>query len=150
MPESLANRLGLLKWKRVKTVAPSSDVRERLGTALPPRRQLLESRIGRSIDQRHTSSQTISRTSNPPATTTPASTGNPSTSAMPAEGIEPSSVLPWNRPDPSGWGQYKTVMSTNLNIYTLTCRVDARRMMGGDVPTISGFYRTPGVDWLLA
>ena len=96
-------------------VAPSSDVRGRLGTAPPPRRQPLESR----------SSQTISRTSNPPATETPTYTGNPSTGATPAEEIEPSSVLLWNRPDPSGWGQYKTDMSTNLNMSTLKCRLKA-------------------------
>ena len=45
-------------------VAPSSDVRERLGTAPPPRRQPLESRLGRPIDQNQTSSETLSRTSN--------------------------------------------------------------------------------------
>ena len=55
-------------------VAPSSDVRERLGTARPPRRQPYESRLGRLVDQNQTSSQTVSRTSNPPATSTPAST----------------------------------------------------------------------------
>ena len=152
VPESLANRLEPLAMETGATahVAPSSDVRERLGTAPPPRRQPLESRLGRSIDQSQTSSQTISRTSNPPATETPASTGNPSTGATPAEGMEPSSVLLWNRPDPSGWGQYKTDMSASLNLNTLTCRVDARRMMGGDGPTVSGLYRIPGVDWLLA
>ena len=32
----------------------------------------------------------------------------------------------------------------------LTCRADARRMMGGDGPTVSGLYRIPGVNWLLA
>ena len=127
-------------------VAPSSDVRERLGTAPPLRRQPLESLLGRPIDQSQTSSQTISRMSNQPATATPASTGNPSTSATPAEGIEPSSALLWNRPDPSGWGQYKTNMSTNLNMNTLTCRVDARRMMGEEGPTVSGLYRIPGVE----
>ena len=131
---------------RAPPVAPSSDVRERLGTAPPPKRQPLESRLGRPIDQSQSSSQTISRTG---ATATPASTGNQSTSATPAEGIEPSSVLLWNRPDPSGWGQYKTDMSTNLNMNTLTCRVDARRMMGGDGPAVSRLYRIPGVDWLL-
>ena len=152
MPESLANRLGPLAMETEATapVAPSTDVRERLGTAPPPGRQPLENRLGRSIDQSQTSSQTISRTSNPPATATPASTGNPSTTATPAEGIEPSSVLLWNRPDPSGWGQYKTDMSLNSNMNTLMCRVDARRLMGGDGPTVSGLYRIPGVDWLLA
>ena len=151
-PESLANRLGPLAMETggAAPVAPSSDVRERLGTARPPRRQSLESRLGRSVDQSQTSSQTVSRTSNPPATANPASTANPSTSATSEEGIEPSSVLLWNRPDPSGWGQYKTDMSTKLNMNTLTCRVDARRMMGGDRPTVSGLYRKPGVDWLLA
>ena len=34
-------------------------------------------------------------------------------------------------------GQYKTDISTNLNMNTLTCRVDATRMMGGDGPTVS-------------
>ena len=151
-PEPLANRLGPLGMETGATapVAPSSDVRERLGTAPLPRRQPLESRPGRPIDESQTSSQTISRASNPRATATPASTGNPSTSATPAEGIKPSSVLLWNRPDPSSWGQYKTDMSTNLNMNTLTCRVDARRMMSGDGPTVSGLYRIPGVDWLLA
>ena len=137
VPEPLANRLDSL-------------VREKSGNAPPPRRQPLESRLGRPTDQSQTSSQTISRTSNPPSTPTPASTGSPSTSATPAEGIEPSSVLLWNRPDPSGWGQYKTDMSTNLNMNTLTCRVAARRMMGGIGPTVSGIYRIPGVDWLIA
>ena len=33
---------------------------------------------------------------------------------------------------------------------TLTCRGDARRMIGGDGPTVSRLYRIPGVDWLLA
>ena len=138
-----------METRATAPVAPSSDVRERLGTAPPPRRQPLESRLGRPMDQCQTSSQTISRTSNPPATATPASTGNPSTSATPAKGIEPSSLLLWYRPDPSGWGQYKTNMSTKLNMNTLTCRVDARRMMGGDGTTLSGLYRIPGVDWLL-
>ena len=47
VPESLANRLGPLAMETVATapVAPSSDVRERLGTAPPPRRQPLESRL---------------------------------------------------------------------------------------------------------
>ena len=148
VPESLANRLGPLAMETGATapIAPSSDVREKLETAPRPRRQPLESRLGRSIDQ----SQTVSRTSNPHATATPASTANPSTSATPAEGIEPCSLLLWNRPDPSGWGQYKTDMSTNLNMKILTCRVDARTMMGEDGPTVSGLYRIPGVDWLLA
>ena len=33
---------------------------------------------------------------------------------------------------------------------TLTCREDARRMIGGDGPTVSRLYRITGVDWLLA
>ena len=69
---------------------------------------------------------------------------------MPVEGIEPSSVLLWNRPDPSDWGQYKTDMSAKLNMNTLTCREDARKMMGGEGPTVSRLYRIPGVDWMLA
>ena len=33
---------------------------------------------------------------------------------------------------------------------TLWCREDARRMIGGDGPTVTRFYRIPGVDWLFA
>ena len=121
-----------------------------MGTAPLPRRQPLERRLGRLVDQSQTGSHAVSRTSNPSATATPVSTTNPTTSAMPAEGVEQSSVLLWNRPDPSGWGQYKTDMSTKLNMSTLTCREDARRMIGGDGPKVSGLYRVPGVDWLLA
>ena len=45
VPESLANRLGPLAMETGATapVAPSSDVRARLGTAPPPRTQPLES-----------------------------------------------------------------------------------------------------------
>ena len=111
-------------------VPPSSDVRERMGTAPLPRRHPLESRLGRPIDQDQTSSQTVLRTSNPLATV-PAPAGSPSTSATPAEGMEPNSVLLWNRPDPTGWEQYKTDMLANLNMNTLTCRADVRKMMGG-------------------
>ena len=74
VPESLANCLGPLAMETgaAAPVGPSSDVRKRLRTAPPPRKQLLESRLGRSVDQKQTSSQTVSRTSNPPATATPA------------------------------------------------------------------------------
>ena len=92
----------------------------------------------------------MSRRSDPPATANPASAAGPSTSAVPVEGVEPSSVLLWNRPDPSHWGQYKTDMSTNVNMNTLTCREDAMRTIVGEGPTVSRLYRIPGVDWLLA
>ena len=151
VPEPLASRLGPLAMEMGATapVVPRSDVRERLGTAPPPRGQPLESRIARPIDQSQTSSQTVARSSNPPATA-PALAGSPSTSATPAEGIEPNSVLLWNRPDPSGWGQYNTDMLAKLNMNTLTCRADARKMMGGESPTKSVLYRISDVDWLLA
>ena len=138
VPESLVNRLGHLAIETggAALVAPSSDVRERLGTALLPCRPL-ESRLGRSVDQNQPRSQTVSRTGDPPTTATPASTANQSTSAMPVEGVEPSCVLLWNRPDPSGWGQYKTDMSAKLNLNTLMCREDARKMIGGEGPTVS-------------
>ena len=68
-PEPLAMGTGA-----AAPVAPSSDVREGLGTAPPPRTQPLESRLGRSVDQNQTSSQTVSRRNDPPATATPAST----------------------------------------------------------------------------
>ena len=152
VPESLANCLGPLAMETgaAALVAPSSDVRERLSNAPLPRRQPLESRLGNSVDQNQPRSQTVSRTSDPPTTATPASTANQSTSAMPVEGVEPSSVLLWNRPDSSDWGQYKTDMSARLNMNTLTCREDARKLIGGEGPTVSRLYRIPGVDWLLA
>ena len=152
VPESLTNRLGPLAMETgpAALVAPSSDVRERLGTAPPPRTQPLESRLGRSVDQNRISSQTVSRRNDPLATATPASTTGQSTSAVPVEGIESSSVLLWNRPDPNGWGQFKTDMSARLNMNTLTCREDARKMIGGEGPTVSRLYRIPGVNWLLA
>ena len=152
VPESLANRLGPLAMETgaAAPVAPSSDVGERLGTAPPPRRQLLESRFRRSVDQNQTSFQTVSRTNDLPATATAASTTGQSTSAVPVEGVEPSSVLLWNRPDPSGWGHYKTDMAARLNMSTLTCREDAGRMIGGDGTTVTRLHRISGVDWLLA
>ena len=152
VPESLTNHLGPLAMETgaAAPVAPSSDMRERLGTAPPQRTQPLESRLGRSVYQNRTSSQTVSRRNDPPATATPASTTGQSTSAVPVEGIESSSVLLWNRPDPSDWGQYKTDMSAKLNMKTLTCREDARKMIGGESPTVSRLYRIPRVDWLLA
>ena len=33
---------------------------------------------------------------------------------------------------------------------TLACREDARKMIGGEGPTVSRLYRIPGVDWLVA
>ena len=152
VPESLVNHLGPLATETATAapIAPSSNVRERIGTAPPPRAQPLESRLGRSVDQNRNNSQTVSRRNDPPATANPASAAGPSTSAVPAEGVEPDSVLLWNRPDLSHWGQYKTDMSTKLNMNTLTCREDVMRMIGGEGPTVSRLYRIPGVDWLLA
>ena len=153
VPESLVNRLGPLATETVAaaTVAPSSNVRDRLGTAPPPRPQSIGSRLGRSVEQNNrNNSQTASRRNDPPATTNPASIAGPSTSTVPAEGIESGSGLLWNRSDPSHWGQYKTDMSAKLNMNTLTCREDAMRMTGGESPTVSRLYRIPGVDWLLA
>ena len=94
-PQSLANHLGPLATETgaAASVAPSSDVRERLGTAPPPRTQQLERRLGISVDQNRTSSQTVSWRNDQPATATPASTTGQSTSAVPAEGVEPSTVL---------------------------------------------------------
>ena len=152
VPESLVNRLGPLATERGTgtPTAPSSNVSERLETAPPTRTQPLESRLGRSVDQNRNSSQIVSRRNDPPATANPASAAGQSASAVPAEGVEPGSVLLWNRPDPSSWGPYKTNMSTKLNKNALTCREDATRMIGGEGPTVSRLYRVPGVDWLLA
>ena len=92
----------------------------------------------------------FTRRNDQPAMANPASAAGPSTSAVPAEGVKPGSVLLWNRSDPSYWGQYKTDMSTKLNMNTLTCREDAMKTIGGESPTVSRLYRIPGVDWLLA
>ena len=99
MPESLVSRLGPLAMETAAAtpIAPSSNVRERLGTAPPPRTQPLESRLGRSVVQNRNNSQTVSRRNDPTATANPASAAGPSTSAVPAEGVEPGSVLLWNR-----------------------------------------------------
>ena len=150
--ESLANHLGSLATETATAapVAPSSNVRERLGTAPPPRTQPLKSRLGRSVDQNRNNSQTVSRRSDPPDTANPASTAGPSTSAVLTEAVDPGSVLLWNRPYPSHWGQYKTDMSTKLNMDTLTCREGAMIMIGGECHTVSRLYRITGVDWLLA
>ena len=70
--ESLVNRLGPLAMETAAAaiVAPSSNVRDRLGTAPPPRTQPIESRLGRSVDQNNrNNSQTASRRNDPPATT---------------------------------------------------------------------------------
>ena len=68
----------------------------------------------------------------------PALAGNLSITTAPAEGVESTSVLLWNRPDPSVWGQYKADMQETLNMNTLTSRADATRMMDGNGPTMSG------------
>ena len=60
------------------------------------------------------------------------------------------SKLLWNRADPCPWGRYKTDMAIKLSMKTLTCRADATRMLNGVDPIVSGLYRIPGVDWLLA
>ena len=89
VPESLVNRLRSLATETgtAAPVAPSSDVRERFGTAPPPRTQLSENRLGRLVDENQTRSQTLSRTGDPATTATPAVTANQSTSAMPVEGV---------------------------------------------------------------
>ena len=79
----------------------------------------------------------------------PAPTGSLSSTTAPAEGVESTSVLLWNRPDPSAWGQNKADMQATLNMNTLTSRANGRRMMDGNGPTVSGLYRISGVDWLL-
>ena len=76
----------------------------------------------------------------------PALAGNLSITTAPAEGVESTSVLLWNRPDPSVWGQYKADTQKTVNM----SRADATRMMDGNGPTVSGLYRISGVDWLLA
>ena len=148
MPGPLANRLGSLTSEAgvAAPAAPSSDVWKRLGTAPPPRRQSLESRLGRP---NKTSSQTSTSASNLPATT-PAPAGRSSPTTAPAEGVKSTGVLLWNPPDPSAWGHYKADMIATLNMNMLTSRADARRMMDKNGPMVSGLYRKRGVDWLLA
>ena len=54
-------------------------------------------------------------------------------------------MLLWNRPYLSEWGQYKAETVASLNMNTLTCRSDARRMMNGNGPKVSGFYTVSGL-----
>ena len=118
VPEPLASCLGPLTSEAC-VAAPSvssSDLRERLGTVSPPRRQSLESRLGSPNETR---SQASMSASNLPAIT-PAPAGNSSATTAPANGVESTSVLIWNRPDPSAWGQYKADMLATLNMNTLT------------------------------
>ena len=124
MPEPLANRLGPLTSEASVTApsVPSSDERERLGTVSPPRRQSLKSRLGRPNE---TSSQASMNVSNLLILAL-AQEGNSSATATLAERVEPTSVLLWNRPDPSAWGQYNADMLATLNMNTLTSRVDTR------------------------
>ena len=121
-PEPLANCLGTLTSEVgvAAPSAPSSDVRKRLGTVQPPRRQSLESRLGRCNE---TSSQASMSASNLP-TITPAPARNLSATTAPAERVESTSVLLWNRPDPSAWGQYKADMLATLNMKTLPQDLD--------------------------
>ena len=91
VPEPLANSLGPLKSEAgiATPSAPSSDVRERLGTVSPPRRQSLESRLGRPNE---TSSQASMNANNLP-TITPAPAGHSSATTAPAERVESTRVL---------------------------------------------------------
>ena len=141
-PGLFLTRLRVISFDRVKlpfikSVTTVPTIKREARDCSSSRAQPLESRLGRSVDQNRNNSQTVSA-------------AGPSTSAVPVEGVEPSSVLLWNRPDPSHWRQYKTDMSTNVNMNTLTCREDAMRTIVGEGPTVSRLYRIPGVDWLLA
>ena len=40
-------------------------------------------------------------------------------------------------------------MAIKLNLKTLTCRADAKKLLNGHDCTVSGLYRIAGVDWLL-
>ena len=104
MREPLANRLGPLTSEtgNATPAAPNSDVRERLATDPPRRRQPVESRLGRPNEQNPTSSQTSTSESNLPATI-PVPAGNSSANLAPAEAFELTSVLLWNSPVPSAW-----------------------------------------------
>ena len=107
-PEPLAYRFGPLpsEAKNVAPTAPSSDLRERLGTTPPNRRQHLGSRLGRPNDRNQTSFQPSTSASNLPATV-PIAKGSLSINPAPAERAGSTNVLLWNRPDPGAWGQYK-------------------------------------------
>ena len=95
VPDPLANRLGPLTYQAgvAAPAAPSSDVRESLGTAPPPRRQSLESRLGRPNETQASTS----------ASNLPSPEGSSSSTTAPAEGVGSTSVLLWNLPGPSAW-----------------------------------------------
>ena len=47
-------------------------------------------------------------------------------------------------------GRFKADMAINLNMKTLIRQVDAKKMLNGHDPTVTGLYRIAGVDWLFA
>ena len=105
--EPLANRLGPVTSEASVTApsVPISDVRERLGTVFPPQRQSLESLLVRPNEMSSHASKTVSNL----PTIAPASKVSSSATATPAERVEPNSVLLWNNPDPSAWGNARLI-----------------------------------------
>ena len=151
VPRPLANRLGPLATEaNVVQPTPSSDVRERLGTAPAPRGRSLENRLGTRggppQNEAHQATTIIAAqsTRTPPARRI--------LQVDPAAAIDTSKIseLLRNRPNPSPWGQYTAVMAIQLNMKKLTCHADARKMLNGHDCTVSNMHRIAGVDWLLA
>ena len=150
VPQTLANRLGPLATEaNMVQRLPSSDVRERLGTASSSRGRTLENRLGTrggppQVGLQATTSTATQRTRTPPTQRI--------SQADPAAVIDTSKVseLLRNRPDPSPWELYKADMAIKLNMKKLTCHANAKKMLNGHDPTVSGLYRISAVEWLLA
>ena len=150
VPQPLAIRLEPLTTEaNVVQPTPSSDVRERLGTAPTPRGRSLENRHGTRGGPPQVAPQATTSTASQP---TRAPSAQRNSQADPAAIIDRSkiSAVLWKRPGPSPCGRYKADMVIKLDMKTLTCHVDAKKMLNGHDPTVSGLYRIAGADWLLA
>ena len=129
--------------------APSSDMKERLGTTLASRVRSLENRLGTRCGPPQGSPQETTSTAAQHARMPQTQRKSQADTAAVMDTMKVNDSL-WNRPDPSPWGRYKADMTIKLNMKTLTCPADAKKVLNGHDSTVSALYRIAGVDWLLA
>ena len=147
--QPLANGLGPLATEaNMVQPTPSSDVRERSGTAPAPRRRSLENRHETRGSPPQVDPQATTSNATQPSRTPPAQRISQADPAVVIDTIKVSELLR-NRADPSPWGQYKADMAIKLYMKKLTCHADSKKMLNGHDPTVFGLYRIAGVDRLL-
>ena len=150
VPQALVNGLGPLTTEaNVVQPSHSSDGRERLGTSPAPRGQFLENGLGTRGGPQQVAPQVTANTLSQHSRASPARGTSLADLAAVINTSRVSEIVRI-RADPSRWGRYKADMAIELSMKTLTCRADARRMLNGVDPTVSGRDRIAGVDWLLA